>query len=599
MSGFAGVVRFGGSEFVFAEDAARTRKMAAAIAFRGPDAQIQWARAGVQFCFSFLKTGPALQAEHQPCSLDGQVWLLGDVRLDGRGEVIRKLEQSGERIEGAAPDEFLVLHVFHSFGEAGVAALDGDFSFVLWDERSRKLCGFRDLTGAKPFFYCASEGALSFSNTLDALRAAPGFDREFDENFLADYLLTSWCPEFERTVYRQIRRLPPGHLLQLSRDGLLVRRVAQLPAEELILYKRAEEYVEHYKELLHGAVEDRLPKGPCVVFMSGGLDSTAVAAVANQISKTSGAGGSVSAQTVDYRPLFEDKEGEEARRVAQFLQIPFELFHGGGCKPFSGWDAPGFPMPEPQNEPFQALHVECYRAAAATARVALTGNGGDDVLLGQAWPYLRGLLRGGQWLDALQALVGHIWNTRSVPILGLGIRSGIRNRFGGGIEQESYPEWIAEEFSRRMNLRERFTALQQNPTSEHPVHPKAYAMLSGPFWPNVLEGEDAAFTGVPVDTRAPLLDRRLVRYLLRLPTMPWCMDKHLMRRSMKGELPLETVERPKSPLAQDPLELQMAQGKWHVPPLAEYAAALSGIVDTARLENCLERNKAKDPSTQT
>src|SRR5262249_48296965 len=141
---------------------------------------------------------------------------------------------------------------------------------------------------------------------------------------------------------------------------------------------------------------------------------------------------------------------------------------------------------------------------------------------------------------------------------------------------------------KRLDLRARFSELQAKPKSEHPAHPWAYAMLTGPFWPNVLEGEDAAWSGVPMETRAPLLDRRLLRFLLRLPTLPWCMDKRLLRQAMKGFLPKETVERPKTPLARDPLELHFSQQKWSPTPLSELSAASKQLVDVSRLENCLK-----------
>ncbi len=589
MSGYAGIARPSGNEASAGEDARRVEKMAEAIAFRGPDSQNFWAHPEVHFCFSLLKIGPAPQWQSQPRSLDGWVWLLGDVRLDGRDDLLRRFEQRGERIEQTITDEELVLHVFQVFGEAEIAALDGDFSFVLWDVRKRKLSGYRDLTGSRAFFYCASEGVLSFSNTMEALRAAPGFTGSLDENFLGDYLIAGWCPNWERTVYKQIRRLPPGHSLEFSAEGLRVRRVAQLPIEELICYKRDEEYIEHYREILHLAVKDRLANGTNLVFMSGGLDSTTVAAEANRAWTKRIGGGTVSAQTVDYKPLFDDPEAEEAQRVANHLGIPLEVLHGGGYEPFSGWDVPDFPMPEPRHEPFQAFYLEQHRKAAAAARVALTGDGGDDVLLGQAWPYLRYLLRRGKFLTAASAFVGHVWNTGTLPVLGLGIRSRIQNRFGRGLKPEQFPQWIRPDFDGRLNLRERFEELQRKPASAHPIHPWAYAMLTGPFWPNVLEGEDAAWSGAALETRAPLLDRRMVRYLLRLPTMPWCMDKQLVRRAMKGELPKETSERPKTPLTRDPLELHATQKKWSALGFGENAL-IKSIVDVERLGNCLRTN---------
>lgn len=590
MSGYAGLVRLGSGDSTAAEDARRIEQMAKVIAFRGPDAQNIWSHPEVQFCFSFLKTGPAPQSSTQPCSLDGRTWLLGDVRLDGRDELLRRFEKRGERVEPAISDEELVLHVFQIFGESGVAALDGDFSFVLWDAKKKKIAGFRDLTGSKPFFYFVGKEILAFSNTLDALRFSPGFAGTLDETFLGDYLIASWCHDPERTVYRQIRRLPPGHSLEFSAEGLRVRRVSAFPIEETIVYVRGEEYVEHYRELLHQAVKDRLPNKASVVFMSGGLDSTTVAAEANRTWTKRVGGGSVQALTIDYNPLFDDREGKEAEQVAKHLGISFEMLSGADCQPFAAWKDAVFSMPEPQNEPFFALQIEKHRRAAAKARVALSGDGGDDVLLGHAWPYLRDLLRKGRLFKAAGNVIKHILSKHSLPVLGLGIRSGIQNRIGRRSQRELFPDWILPEFEKRLNLRERFAALQKRPTSEHPTHPWPYFMLSGPFWPSILEGEDSAWSGVALEARAPLLDRRMVRYLFRLPVMPWCMDKHLVRQAMRGILPPGTLTRPKAPLARDPLEIWVKQRNWSPLPLLDTVNinSLQAMVDRGKWENTLK-----------
>src|SRR4029077_9909362 len=94
MSGFAGVVCTSGST----PDTHLLERMAASLAFRGPDATRIWSRAGAGFCFTLLRTGPAPQSSEQPCTLDGRVWLLGDVRLDGREDLQRQLEKHDERI---------------------------------------------------------------------------------------------------------------------------------------------------------------------------------------------------------------------------------------------------------------------------------------------------------------------------------------------------------------------------------------------------------------------------------------------------------------------------------------------------------------------
>lgn len=119
-------------------------------------------------------------------------------------------------------------------------------------------------------------------------------------------------------------------------------------------------------------------------------------------------------------------------------------------------------------------------------------------------------------------------------------------------------------------------------------------MLSGAFWPNVLEGEDAAWSGVPVEARAPLLDRRMTRFLLRLPAIPWCMDKQLVRRAMIGRLPEETLSRPKAPLAEDPVLLHIRKKQWRPQTAEKLSPVILEMVDCGRLANCVQDENADE-----
>ncbi len=350
MSGFAGVVSLDGAP----ADARLLERMAERLAFRGPDGTHITAKPGAGLCFTFLRTGPAPQCPSQPCSLDGRVWLLGDVRLDGRDDLRRKLEQHGEEVDGDVTDEELLLRAWRRWGEDGLADLIGDYSFALWDAEARVLWCARDLMGARPFFYTQAGNRLYFSNTLEAMRCAQDISSALDLHFIGDFLLQDWCSDPQRTAFRNISRLPGGHMLRYSTAGIAVRRFASLPIEEPLWLKREKEYVEQFRKLLEQAVRERLPRGPAAVLMSGGLDSTSVAAIATKIAKKSGSHASLRAHTVDYRPLFDDEEAYYASLAAEHLGIPIEILQGASCIPYEGWSDSELRMPEPCHEPFLA-----------------------------------------------------------------------------------------------------------------------------------------------------------------------------------------------------------------------------------------------------
>jgi asparagine synthase (glutamine-hydrolysing) len=121
----------------------------------------------------------------------------------------------------------------------------------------------------------------------------------------------------------------------------------------------------------------------------------------------------------------------------------------------------------------------------------------------------------------------------------------------------------------------------------HPWHPIAFAGLSSRFWSSVFECEDAAWTGSAVALRAPLLDQRLLRFLLRVPPVPWCMKKNLLREAMRGMLPEKIRTRPKSPLRGDLVQRFIDRKEWQPLPLPEPPKELGEFVDWERLGTTL------------
>ncbi len=558
MSGFAGIVSVDGA----APDAKLIERMAESLAFRGPDATQVWTCPGAGFCFTLLRTGPSPQAETQPCSLDGRVWLLGDVRLDGRADLLRKLEQHGEEVSVDATNEELILRAWRQWAEKSFESLIGDFAFAIWDAEASQLWCARDLMGARPFFYAHAGGKFVFSNTLEAVRFTPDVSARLDLHFVGDFLLQSWCPDAERTAFLGIRRLPAGHALKFSNGELSVSRYATLPIEDPLFLKRREEYVEEFRNLLEQATRDRLPAGPAGIFMSGGLDSTSVAAMAKKVRAGGNSRDSLRAYTIDYTPLFDDEEGALATKVAQHLGIPIDILSAASCPPFRGWEEPFFSTPEPCADPFFSLHVEDYRQVAQRARVVLTGDGGDDIMTGRAWPYLVYLFKRGRVDTIAAAFGGYALRHGRLPPLRAGIRTHFQRWMGRKEEELGYPEWLEPGFERDLQLHARWRELQQPAKAVHPLHPDGYAALTGAFWPNVFESEDAGWTGMPVEARAPLLDQRLLRFLLRVPPVPWCTNKELLRRAMHGLLPEEIRVRKKTPLQADPLQLHAEKSSW-------------------------------------
>lgn len=538
MSGFCGLVSLDGP----APDRGLLERLTATLRFRGPDAQAVWTDARAGLGHALARTGPAGRGEAQPCSLDGRLWIVADARVDARAELIAALDPQHRAGLAEAGDAELILHAYRAWGERCLEYLLGDFAFALWDAPNRRLFCARDPFGVKQFYYAWRGGSLVFSNTLACVRAHPDVAGTLDDLAIADFLLFEMNQDPAGTAFAAIRRLRPGHSLSCNADGLSVRAWAALPAPAEVHYRAAEDYVARFRELLDRAVADRLPAEGAGVEMSGGLDSTAIAATARRLL---GPQGRLAAHTVVFDRLFVDEERHYAGLAARHLGLPIQFFPGDGYGLRAGLE--GRCSPEPANDPQMALMFDLCRERAAQERVILTGWDGDALLNESPKPYFRHLWRTGQGGRLLRGLLGYVWLERRLLPHGLADRL----RPAPGAEPAlPYPAWLNPEFERTNALRERWREVQGAPRVGHPLRPHAHQVFAFMLRDSqFFSGYDAEWTRQPLDYRHPLLDLRLLAFGLALPPHPWCVKKRILRLAMAGQLPEPVLRRPKTPLA--------------------------------------------------
>jgi asparagine synthase (glutamine-hydrolysing) len=576
MSGFFGMLRADGQEI----SREFLQRIAQLLHSRGSTGEAIWIERGVGTCFSYLDNGSEKQSNAQPVRLGGN-WVLGDIRLDAREELMRQLAGRKESLASDAPGEQLLLHAWKCWGDASLQRMIGDFAFALYEEKERTLWCARDFVGPRPFYYAQTGGIFYFSNTLAALRLAPQISSELDEAFVADFLIHGYCTDLARTVYAGIKRLPPGHILRFQEQSVEVRPFLRLPVEEPLRFSKPAEYVDAYREVLRQAVQDRLPQASTALYLSGGLDSGSVCAVASKIASEDGKKDRLKAFTISWRPLFEDPEPHFATLTAQHLELRHEILEDQTFQPFATRESERAAAPEPNIDAFFSRAQQHQHRIAAHSNVILSGDGGDDVLTGQSGPYFRKLWSAGEWPEIARTVGSFFLANGTLPPLRMGLRGKLRRWFHKKSKAEDTPDWLDPEFARRNHLQKKWEArdTDSSDSAEHPIHPQAYAALHGGFWSSILEGEDAGFTHVPLETRAPFLDLRVLRFLLRLPPVPWCVNKELMRRAMQGELPDVVRVRPKSPLLEDPLEACLRTGRWTPTPPASPPSAIHNYLD--------------------
>lgn len=558
MSGIVGIFRRNGAPV----ERPLLQSLTHSLAYRGPDGREVWADGPIGLGHAMLRTTAESLGERQPASLDRRFWITSDARIDCRRELESKLASAGRKCRRGAPDSELILHAYAAWGEGCVEQLRGDFAFAIWDARERTLFCARDHFGVKPFYYAEIGDLFLFSNTLDCVLVHPEVSSELNESAIADFLMFGLNCDVATTTFRDIRRLPPAHFLSVSAARLRTERYWSPPTDGRIRYHRPDDYVEHFQTLMQSAVADRLRINRAGIWLSGGMDSSSIAATAQELSVRSGGTADLRAYTVVYESLIRDCEGGHARKVAEFLRIPIRCLAMDDVQLFDRWDNPAFVLPEPTEDPFAAALFDHYGSVAADCRVVLSGHGGDELMYFQMWPHTRDLFRSRHW-RRLFTEVSYFLRVRPFP--SRGIRRRIQKLLGWDSSTAEFPSWLAPELTQRLGLEERWRGrTSSSRVSEHPILPKAHASLSLPQWCRLFEVADPGTTHCAVEERYPFLDLRVVNFVLALPPFPWLFQKRLVREAMAGHLPESIRRRPKTPLDGDPLVamLRRPEASW-------------------------------------
>jgi asparagine synthase (glutamine-hydrolysing) len=527
-------------------DRALLRALTHYLSYAGPDARDTYSNGSFGFGHTMLRTTREAAFERQPANLSGQLWITADARIDCRNELKRKLKEAEPNRPLASTDSELILQAYALWGEECVQHLRGDFAFAIWDGRHKKLFCARDHFGIKPFYYAEIGNAFLFSNVLNCVRLHPDLSEDLNDAAIGDFLLFGLNCDLHTTTFRHIQRLPPAHCLSVSAEGVRIRRYWSAPTSGAIRYRNADDYVEHFQTLLQSAVADRLREDRAGILLSGGLDSAAVAAAARELSSGSLNAPELRAYTIVYKSLRSDRDGAHAREIADFLHIPIEFLELGGLKPFERWNDPGLNSPEPVDDPLFAGMFDQFKTVAAQNRVALSGEGADNLMHFEMIPYAKQLVRERNIRRLLQEVPLYLGQRRSIwP----GVGRRFKGFFGKDPTAPLFPRWLDPEFANRLNLNSRWKEWTELPASRpHPIRPKAHVSLSIPQWANIFEQENPGTTHYPVEVRYPFLDLRIVNYLLALPPFPFLFEKRLLRDAMAGRLAVGSGVRPRSSL---------------------------------------------------
>jgi asparagine synthase (glutamine-hydrolysing) len=558
--GIAGKIDFSGPV-----DADIVLRMCGSIRHRGPDSQGTFVKGGVGLGTQRLAIIDVAGGDQPISNEDGSVVLVQNGEIYNYLELRDQLTRRGHRFTTDCDTEVLV-HLYEEHGEAMVHRLRGMFAFVLWDERRRQLFCARDRVGKKPLFWARTGPRFWFASELAALLEDPALDRELDYRALASYLTLEYVPH-PLSAFAAIRKLPPACTLTVSEQGERIDRYWSLDYSSKLAGVPSAELEERLWAELREATRIRLmSEVPLGVFLSGGLDSSAIVAAMAQ----------ESAQPVKTFSIgFSDKSYDElayARRVAEHFATEHHEFR---VEPDALAILPKLVrhFGEPFADPAAVPTFYLAELARRHVTVALNGDGGDESFAGyqryvaapsrldrvprsirRVAPLIAGVLPDGAHPSSFRTRV-----KRLSEIVGMSFATRYATRIGA-FDATRRERLFTPEFAAAVNGARPEAFVEEawgSAPAGNPVDRLLATDVATYLPDDLLVKVDIASMACSLEARSPFLDHHLMEFAASLPPeqkLERGATKVILKRALRRVIPPEILDRPKQgfsvPLAQ-------------------------------------------------
>src|SRR5262245_9298756 len=369
MCGIAGLLSLSGKPVTPEE----VHSMCDAMVHRGPNDAGYYVASDVVFGMRRLSIID-IDGGHQPVhNEDKSLWIVFNGEIYNFKALRTLLERQGHLFYTHTDTE-VIIHLYEQYGEACVDKLRGMFAFAIWDERRKLMLLARDRLGIKPLFYTVTDGRLAFGSELKVLLQLPEINRRLNWSSV-NSLFSSMCTPLSESIIEGVHKLPPGHILVASKQGIRLHKYWDVEFEPD--YGKNEQYfVERLRDLLEEAVQLRLIADvPLGAFLSGGIDSSAVVATMSRIRSSPVKTCSIGFPDEDFSEL------KYARLVAQrFGTDHHELIVEPNVMGII--DDLAWYLDEPFGDSSAIPTYMVSKLASQNVTVVLSGDGGDELFAG-------------------------------------------------------------------------------------------------------------------------------------------------------------------------------------------------------------------------
>ncbi len=545
------------------EDMTRSiHTMAACLEHRGPDDHGYHVDGNIalghrRLSIIDLETGkqPIFNEDRSKCIIfNGEIYNYEEIKSE--------LVQKGHCFASASDTE-TIIHAYEEWGEECVHKLRGMFSFCIWDSRRETILLVRDRLGEKPLFYAHYNGDFVFSSEMKSILADPRFDRAIDEEALGAYFTFSYIPA-PLTIYRNIKKLPPGHLLLYKKGQVRIQQywdVSFKPDSQ----KTETQFIHEFMELLNESVRLQLRSDvPLGAFLSGGIDSSTVVALMSRANSrpvntfTIGFGGNVGG--------FDD-ERKYARLVAETYKTNHRehevLPDVGGLieKIVRAFD-------EPFADDSTVPSYFVSQLARRNVTVALSGLGGDEMFcgyerylgfqMGQIYNKIPGMIREKMIRRLIEELPELSSGNHTVNHMKRFVRSSssdIGQRYFGFVSKihKKYKDVLFSGQGKHYNegldaVEKRFVDLFNDAPADDPLNKVFYSDIKTYLPEDILACTDRLSMHHSLEVRVPFLDYKLVEYCATIPPemkIKLLKKKYLLKKGVSGLLPKAVLDHKK------------------------------------------------------
>ena len=503
-----------------------------------------------------------LQTGDQPMTNEDEtVWLVYNGEIYNHEELRTQLNARGHHFRSRSDTETIV-HLYEEYGNDCVNHLHGMFAFALWDARKQRLFVARDRLGIKPLYYRIGRDHLLFGSEIKAILAHPAVRAEFNVAALPEYLAFGYLAG-PRTLFQEIRKLPPGHTLEIDSAGkVTIRQYWDLSPNEEGARESEQQGTEKYREMLEGAVKSHLMSDvPLGMFLSGGLDSSAIAALMTKLRREP-----IETFSVGYEEEAFSELGY-ARAVSKHIgsnhhevRVSFRNFFE--TLPKLIWHED-----EPLVWPSSVSLYFVAQLARQHVKVVLTGEGSDETLAGYtryAWTFWNAKLDSAYRKLTPAALRRSVRQAiANSPLVNATLRRKLQHSFLGR-DGASWESFYFDNFYCAFS-----SSAQEAILSDAAAHARgAIYEDSLAFWKesrgNILQRllytdiktylvellmkQDNMSMAASIESRVPFLDHRVVEYAIGIPrrfNVHGLSGKWILKSAVRDLLPADIVYRKK------------------------------------------------------